>query len=139
MASPPRAWIPTQVPPSLPHTVGGLSHNSHPLKMVPTPRQLQPEAHLQWLRWGSRSAALVQRDPPACSKQRWYIRQDTTLSLHRRHSGFPVSADLEELFLWATQETLYISSLIQHGDIVHLPNINAQKQKDRQNEETIYS
>ena len=59
MAPPARAWIPTQEPPSLPHTVGGLSHNSHPLKVVPTPSEPQPEAHLQLLRWGSRSAALV--------------------------------------------------------------------------------
>ena len=66
-----------------------------------------------------------QQDPPACPKQRWYIQQDTTLRLHRRHPGFPVSADLEELFFWATQETLSISTLIQHVDIVHLPNINA--------------
>ena len=51
-----------------------------------------------------------QPDPPACPKQQWYIQQDTTLSLHRRHAGFPVSADLEELFVWATQETLHKST-----------------------------
>ena len=39
--------------------MGGLSRDLRPLKVIPTPGQLQPEVHLQLLKWGSHSAALV--------------------------------------------------------------------------------
>ena len=51
-----------------------------------------------------------QPDLPACPDQRRHIQQDTILSLHRRHPGFPVSSDLGKLFLWAAQETLQKST-----------------------------
>ena len=118
MALPSRAWIPTQSPPFLPFTVGGLSCDLHSLKVIPTPGQLQPQVHLQLLRWGLHSAAL------GASQTHQHAQSNTCTSNRTPNSAY--TGDTLDFLSLVTWGNCSFGPHRRHSTKIHLFNMETQ-------------